>query len=353
MKKTLVIIMGILVILLALYFYNKISLENTISIKNSLINLEIEKERINQEQKAKIKKRQADLEKKEQSEKIYTIVAGGDLMFDRGVEKKLKSLGQNYSFPLEKIALYLHSADYVFANLEGPLSDVGKDQGGKYSFRFEPVVAKALSDSGIDIVSIANNHMLDWGREALCATPKHLSDVSIKSVGAGCNREEAERVEYLDFGGTRIAFLAYTEFHTWAKAGANTPGMSEWDIPKITKRIKDIKNDNLADLVFLSVHWGEEYKDRAPARIVKMGHEFVDAGADIIIGHHPHVDQEIEHYGNGWIIYSLGNFVFDQSWSENTMQGLLAEIKVQNKRVLGVIPKFIQLNSNYQPELVL
>ena len=99
----------------------------------------------------------------------------------------------------------------------------------------------------------------------------------------------------------------------------------------------------------VSMHWGAEYKARATDVQVELGQKIIDMGADVIIGHHPHVDQEIERYGGGWIIYSLGNFIFDQSWSENTMEGLLAEIQIQNSRVYDVKPIPIQLNENYQP----
>ncbi len=293
-----------------------------------------------------------ELQEMKQQQQVYTILVGGDLMLDRGVKKVIQKLGKDYHFPFEKIKDYLQSVDFVFANLEGSLSDVGHDAGNKYSFRFDIPVAQALADVGFDMVSSANNHMLDWGKASLCATGKNLRKVGIKSVGAGCNREEAEHVEIITLGNTKIAFLAYTEFHPWAKATETSPGMSEYNIQKIIKRVQEIKEKHEADLVFVSLHWGEEYKDRAPVRIVKKARELIDGGVDVIIGHHPHVDQEIERYKNGWIIYSLGNFVFDQSWSENTMEGLLAEIKVQNKKVLDIVPKFIRLNKNYQPELV-
>ena len=195
--------------------------------------------------------------------------------------------------------------------------------------------------------------MLDWGRASLCATGKNLAKVGIKSVGAGCNEDEANHIEFVNLGNTRIAFLAYTEFlRPWGTAKKDTPGISEYNLKKIIQKAQKIKNEGQADLVFVSMHWGEEYKDRAPERIVKNAHKLIDGGVDVIIGHHPHVDQEIERYGKGWIIYSLGNFVFDQSWSENTMQGLLAEIKVQDKKIVDIVPRFIQLNKYYQPVLV-
>ncbi len=349
MKKILILFIIVLAIYLGFGYFSKY--KNTQNESFNQKATEVEKRfSLNLGQKdARINELEQQLKEREE---IYTILAGGDLMFDRGVEKKLKSLSKDYNFPLEKISDYLHSADYVFANLEGSLSDVGTDQGGKYSFRFDVPVAQALADAGIDMVSLANNHILDWGRDSLCATLGNLDAVNVKSVGAGCDRERAERVQIEQFGNTRIAFLAYTEFHPWAVARESRPGMSEYDIDKIIERVQTIKSKNTVDLVFVSMHWGEEYLDRAPERIVKIAHQLIDAGVDVIIGHHPHVDQEIEHYGDGWIIYSLGNFVFDQSWSENTMQGLLAEIQVQDKDVYDVVPKMIQLNKNYQPELI-
>lgn len=289
------------------------------------------------------------LHDQQESQQIYHVIAGGDIMLDRGVEKVIDAQGGDYSFPFALIGDYLQGVDLVFANLEGSLSDTGVDQGNKYSFRFDVPAAQAMSDAGIDIVSLANNHMLDWGRDSLCATMGHLADVDIASVGAGCNTQQAEEPYIVTLGDTRIAFLAYTEFHTWAAATDTSPGMSEYSMDNISRQIKRIKEDNLADIVMVSIHWGEEYLDRAPDRIVALGHEIVDLGADVIIGHHPHVDQEIERYRDGWILYSLGNFVFDQSWSVNTMQGLLADIKIQDKQITDIQPIPIQLNNNYQP----
>lgn len=296
------------------------------------------------------KKQNKKLEEKISQEKEYTMIAVGDIMLDRGVEKVLKNKGADYNFPFEKISKYLNSADYVFGNLEGSLSDIGYDQGGKYSFRFEPAAASALKNAGFDILSLANNHILDWGRDSVCATTKNLEKEYISFVGAGCNKVEAEQEKIFTLGDTRIALVAYSEFHPgWSWAGADYPGMSAWEPKNIRVKISELKKDQNIDLVFVSVHWGAEYVNRAPERIVKLGQSFTDAGADLVIGHHPHVDQELERYGDSWILYSLGNFVFDQSWSENTMEGLVAEIKIKNKKISDIIPKKIYLNEFYQP----
>jgi poly-gamma-glutamate synthesis protein (capsule biosynthesis protein) len=285
--------------------------------------------------------------KQEEKDTIYTILAGGDIMMDRGVEGKIKKLGKDYNFSFDLIRDDLVEADFVFANLEGSISDVGVDTGKAYSFRFEPDVADAIAGSGIDLVSLANNHMLDWGRQSLCETTQHLDRVAVDYVGAGCDSKIAERPYVTTLGNTKIGFLAYTEFYIGAHALGDKPGMSEYHMKKISERIKNLKQE--VDIVMVSMHWGAEYKNRATDKQVDLGQQLVEAGADVVIGHHPHVDQEIERYGDGWIIYSLGNFVFDQSWSEETMQGLLAEIQIQEGRVYDVVPRPIQLNDNYQP----
>jgi poly-gamma-glutamate synthesis protein (capsule biosynthesis protein) len=297
-----------------------------------------------------IKGLQSDLQQQQEKENIYTIIAGGDIMMDRGVEGRIKKLGEDYNFSFDLIRADLEKADYVFANLEGSISDVGADTGKPYSFRFEPEVAGALAGGSIDGVSLANNHMLDWGRASLCETTKHLDIVGIDYVGGGCNSEIAERPLIKQFGNTFIGFLAYTEFYKGAHAVGETPGMSEYDLEKIAERISDLEKE--VDIVIVSMHWGAEYKDRATAAQVSIGQKIIDMGADVIIGHHPHVDQEIERYGDGWIIYSLGNFIFDQSWSKNTMEGILAEIRIQNGKVYDVRPIPIQLNENYQPFII-
>lgn len=283
---------------------------------------------------------------------IYTVVVGGDLMFDRGVEAGLKKNEKGYDFLFEYVSDYLNEADLVFANLEGSMSDIGTDTGKKYSFRFEPAAAPAMSLAGFDVLSLANNHMLDWGRDSLCATIQHLKDSNLNYVGAGCDGTEAEAPYITTLGNTKIALLAYTEFYKGAHATDDRAGMSHYDMGLIAERVQDLKENQGVDVVMVSMHWGEEYLNRAPERIVDLGQEFVDMGVDVVIGHHPHVDQEIERYGDGWIIYSLGNFVFDQSWSEETMQGLLAEIKVQNKRVYDIVPVPIQLNNVFQPQII-
>ncbi|MFT6361376.1 MAG: poly-gamma-glutamate synthesis protein (capsule biosynthesis protein) [Candidatus Paceibacteria bacterium] len=353
MKKVLIFVLILLVVFFTWLGYSEYSQtkKTVLELNKKLMNTNSEVREVSG-LRANVQKLETELLEKEAREKIYTILAGGDLMLDRGVEGKIKKLGKDYNFTFDLIREDLQVADLVFANLEGSISDVGVDTGKAYSFRFEPAVAEALAGAGIDIVSIANNHMLDWGRESLCQTTQHLTNFDINYVGAGCETIEAERPQMVTLGDTAVAFLAYTEFYIGAHATSERPGMSEYDMKKITQRIKELKENTDVDIVMVSMHWGEEYKKRATNNQVDLGQQLVDAGADVVIGHHPHVAQEIERYKDGWIIYSLGNFVFDQSFSEETMRGLLVEIQVQDGGVYGVTPVPIQLNENYQPFII-
>ncbi len=283
---------------------------------------------------------------------VYNFLVAGDIMLDRGVEAKTMNEGKgDWTYPFQLIAPAIQSADRAFANLEGSMSDVGVDgRGGKLSFRFHPQSALGLELAGIDVVSLANNHILDWGRASLCATPASLEKFAIASIGAGCNKTEAERPYITELGNTKIAVLASTVFYEGAHATETQAGIRKLDIQSISDQVYDLKTTQDVDLVFLSMHWGEEYQTRSNKAQQEFAHTMIDNGVDVIIGHHPHVPQEIERYGEkGWIIYSLGNFVFDQHFSEATMGGLMAYIQIQDKQVRNIIPFAIKINKNYQP----
>ncbi len=300
----------------------------------------------------KIKELEAMFKEQKTQNTVYSFIAGGDIMLDRGVEAVIKRNNEDYSFPFALIKDDLKKADFVFANLEGSMSDIGTDTNKKYSFRFEPDAVNGLLNAGINLVSLANNHMLDWGRDSLCETTKILESKHIDFVGAGCNTQQAEDPYLVTLGNTHIAVLAYTEFYKGAHATQTRPGMTQYDLVVINERIVELKKSPNVDVVMVSMHWGDEYKPRANSYQVSTAQGFIDSGADVVIGHHPHVVQEIERYKDGWIIYSLGNFVFDQSWSKETMQGLLADIKIQNKKIIDVQGINIQLNNKFQPFVI-
>lgn len=281
-----------------------------------------------------------------------TLLFVGDIMLDRGAELKIKKEGQeDWNFPFLKIQDYLKTADILFGNLEGPISDKGTKVGSIYSFRADPRATKGLSFAGFDLLSLANNHMFDYGVKALEDTFLRLKEVDIDYVGAGFNREEAYLPIIKEIKGGQIAFLAYTNLapKNW-EAGEDYSGLALLSEERLREDIKAVKKQ--ADITVVSFHFGQEYQTKSNAEQQYFGHLAIDLGADLVVGHHPHVVQEIEQYEHGYIAYSLGNFVFDQDFSKETMQGLILKILIKDKKIKEVKALDIEINEHYQPFLL-
>lgn len=285
---------------------------------------------------------------RENKEEI-TIFLVGDIMLNRGVEYYIKK-HQDFRYPFLKIADKLRAAEITFGNLEGPISNRGRDQGSIYSFRFDPKVIEGLLFAGLDVLSLANNHIWDWGKEGLVDTVSLLNAQGIKTVGAGRDYFEANKPIIFKINETKIAFLAYTTFYSQIfQAKEKQPGISQFDLEKISQKIKEIEKK--VDIIIISIHWGEEYQLRSNFQQQKLGKTLIEAGADLIVGHHPHVIQEIERYNQGWIAYSLGNFVFDQAFSKETMESLILEVKIENKKISAINLIKVRLTETFQPEI--
>lgn len=291
----------------------------------------------------------------EQSENSKIVIyAVGDVMLDRGVEYMIeKEGGGDFKFPFLKIAEDLKEADILFGNLEGPISERGIKVGSIYSFRSNPKVVEGLNYVGFDVLSLANNHMFDYGREALEDTMSILKENNIDYIGAGFNDKESFSLNIKKVKNVRIGFMAFTDLGSsnW-RAGEENSGMSwirEEDIEKIKEDIRKAKEK--VDVLIISLHSGNEYEINPTVFQEEFSQSCIEAGADIILGHHPHVVQKIEKYQNGWIVYSLGNFVFDQFFSEETMKGVLLEIVVINGKINKVNSKEVEISQFYQPYL--
>lgn len=283
--------------------------------------------------------------------KKLTLGFVGDIMLDRGVRKNVeKRGGGNYIFPFEKIKNYLKNFDILFGNLEGPISDKGTLSGTIYSFRVEPRSARSLKEAGFDILSVANNHMGDWGRIAMKDTFQNLENAGVMYSGGGNNLEEAYEVKTILVGDTKIAYLSFSEFGKgYLEAGEDFVGIAIISDEKLKVGIEKAKAEN--DIVIVSFHFGDEYKTESNNYQKNFAHKAIDYGADLVVGHHPHVAQPIEKYKDRYIAYSLGNFVFDQHFSEETMEGLLLKATVEDKKITDVSSDKIVINKYYQPEL--
>jgi poly-gamma-glutamate synthesis protein (capsule biosynthesis protein) len=300
-----------------------------------------------------------------------TILFVGDMMFDRYVRRFITE-AQDPLLPFARTASTIQEADLAIGNLEGPISDRGTKQGSEYSFRFEPVgTINALKYAGFDVVNLANNHIWDYGRQAALDTMTYLREAGIEYIGFGRDADEANTPIIKRVGNARVALLGYTEFYSPALWADDRLGLSEFKAEKIVQRISQIKSSDQADIVVVSVHWGDEYEAKANEMQRRLAHQFIDAGADLVVGHHPHVVQEVERYevpilplqkgvppvgGEGfvsnhvgYIAYSLGNFVFDQNFSPDTKQGLMIEAVVDGKKVIELKQLPIRFTKSYQP----
>ncbi|TZE81592.1 CapA family protein [Calorimonas adulescens] len=249
------------------------------------------------------------------------ITAVGDIMLGRGVGTRLKN--QGYTGPFEDIKPYIQS-DMAVGNLECVISERGEKMEGKGIYlRARPEAVETLKYLGFDVLSLANNHTMDYGEDAFMDTVDILRKNGISTVGAGSNIAESRTPYIKDIDGIKVAVLGYNQFYNvkWSRDGRTMEalkdrcGTAPLDIGTIVDDIK--KAREAADIVIVMPHWGVEESTIVPAEQRQMAHEMIDAGASVVIGSHPHILQGIEVYKGGLVAYSLGNFVFDQNDSRN------------------------------------
>jgi poly-gamma-glutamate synthesis protein (capsule biosynthesis protein) len=240
-----------------------------------------------------------------------TLMAVGDLMFGRKVESARR--GRTDPDPLAAVREVLSSADLTVGNLECVLGTEGDfrewSSYDKIRLGAPADSVRFLTASGFDVVFLGNNHVLDFGKEGLESTARTLSGAGIGAVGWWAG-QGVNRPVVLERKGVRFAFLAYSDVSpSYFKAGADSPGT----IPPLSEILaRDIRAARkIADWVVVSVHWGEEYRRVPTAKQRRIARDMVDRGADLVLGHHPHVIQPFEKYRGRVIAYSLGNFLFD------------------------------------------
>ncbi len=274
----------------------------------------------------------------------------GDIMLDRGVKKSVMNNMKGDYAKLFANTEFLKTPDIMFANLEGPVSDQGKDKRNLYSFRMDPKSLIALKDSGIDVVSFANNHVGDYGRPAFEDTLQRLRDTGILSCGAGMNRTEAEtpaivvqnnfKVGYLCFSDVGPADMEATDLKSGILLASN---------PHFDAIIRSAAEN--VDALIVSFHFGIEYEPVHSGQQEALAKKAINDGAVMVVGHHPHVPQDIAYYDSKPVFYSLGNFIFDQYFSKETMGGLFITANLIGKNVSDVITHQIVLSKSFVPSL--
>lgn len=259
-----------------------------------------------------------------------SFTACGDIIPGRHVAERMAQHGPYY--PFEKVAPYLIGSDIVYANLESPLSDKAEPPFTGTSFIAPSTTIEGLRICGFNLLSVANNHSTDFGRDAFADTLELLKANNVLYVGGGANSSEAFSPVFMDVKGIKFAFLSYNSVEGAISATSNQPGVANIqmapyykDDPSDIETVSDSVSEagNKADVVIVFFHWGNEEVYYPNDSVVKMAHAACDAGADMVIGTHPHYVQPIEYYNGSLIAYSLGNFIFDQMFSEQVREGII------------------------------
>jgi len=246
--------------------------------------------------------------------------------------------GHNYGYAFERMSWFA-DADISMVNLENPLTRRGEPQEKLFTFRAPPEYCEVLKAGGIDIVTLANNHMYDFGDTGLLDTIEYLHQAGILYVGAGRNMDEARAPVVMEIKGIRVAFLGYygTGRHSNSRpATADSAGTAMRYLPYIEEDVAAIRDK--VDYIIINFHWGLEKANYPTAEEQYFARRVIDAGADVIIGHHPHVLQGIEKYKDRIIAYSLGNFIFGGNSRTHEKSAILELRLSKNKMEAELIP---------------
>ncbi|OGE82733.1 MAG: hypothetical protein A3B95_01635 [Candidatus Doudnabacteria bacterium RIFCSPHIGHO2_02_FULL_43_13b] len=247
-----------------------------------------------------------------------TLFFAGDIMLSRNVARKIYT-ANDFTLPFQKVADVIKKADIAFANLESPFNNQGDHSiEGSLVFNADPKSVEGLSTVGFDLLSTANNHSFDQGKTGIDFTTAWLASHGVLSIGSGNNCHDGIIIQkkQLKFG-----FLAYSYAAHNDGGEKPDPLVCDWnDSIQVLTDIEKLKPQ--VDWLIISAHMGTEYQREPDEKNKILAHAAIDAGADLFIGHHPHWIQSVEQYHGKWIFYSLGNFVFDQMWSQDTKEGL-------------------------------
>lgn len=260
--------------------------------------------------------------------KEITVLAVGDIMLGRHCNVQMKEKN-DWSYPFLKTAKLTQKKEIAFANLEAPFVQNCPTSSTGMIFCAPFPAIEGLKFAGINLVSLANNHILNYGQEGLTQTKELLDQNQISYT-------DSQRLTFKNIDGVDFGFLAF-DLVTYPQT-------------EIISKVKE--NKNLVDVLIVSLHWGAEYQPKPNKQQEILAHQLIDNGVKVVLGHHPHVIQPIEEYNHGLIFYSLGNFVFDQDWSEETKKGEIAEIIFEEKEIKSYRTVPVYMQNFCQPQSV-
>ena len=284
----------------------------------------------------------------------WTLFAGGDILLDRGVYQTVKLRGRGVDFPFDggtaeitgryccstfgwelprtqragdagAVRSLIEGADLAIANFENPAPDQPRYHPSGTTFSADPALIAGLASAGIDYVSLANNHIRDTGGRGILETIANLKHDGIASSGSGKNLAAARKPGLFTLRGTTVAILAYDAIAAGYHATATRIGSAPLVASYVRQDVRAARAAG-ADVVIVFPHWGTEYQSKPFEAQQKLARTIIDSGADMVIGNHAHWAAAMEIYRGKPIWYALGNFVFDQTWSEPTMEGITLEL---------------------------
>jgi poly-gamma-glutamate synthesis protein (capsule biosynthesis protein) len=292
----------------------------------------------------------------------WTLFAGGDILLDRGVYQTVRVKGKGVDFPFDggtaeitghtccsafgweqpvtrrtgnagAMRELIKGADIAIANFENPAPNRVRWHTRGTVFSADPGIIDGLVNAGIDYVSLANNHIGDAGDRGILQTIDNLDERGLAHSGAGKDAAAARKPAMLEANGIKVAVLGYDTIARGYFAGKGEPGSSQLSLGRARTDIARARKAG-ADIVIVFPHWGTEYRAKPFSAQQGLARDLVDAGADMIIGNHAHWAAAMEVYRGKPIWYALGNFVFDQTWSEPTMEGVTLELTFHGKELV-------------------
>jgi poly-gamma-glutamate capsule biosynthesis protein CapA/YwtB (metallophosphatase superfamily) len=266
------------------------------------------------------------------SPRVTRIVFGGDVILCRGVAS-VAHARHDWGWPLRQLEPLFSTADIAFVNLESPFWDKMPYGMTEIIFRAEPQAVDALKSARISVVSTANNHARDCYDEGVLFTADWLTKHGIALAGSGRTSEAAHAGALIERNGVRFGFLGYTYDQSNGNHADINPRVALMDAAQMRQDVAAMKKRK-ADVIVVSMHAGTEYVSQPIPAQIEFARTAIDAGAKLVVGHHPHVIQPVERYKDGVIFYSLGNLVFDQLRKE-TREGLVVEARFLGSKLAG------------------